>query len=74
MKRIKNDEMIGMIYYNMEAEAVGGMIYYNMEAEAVESPVECISRYELVQALEEMKTGKSPGPSDISLESNAGSR
>ena len=39
-----------------------------MEADAVEGPVVCVSREEVLQALNEMKTGKTPGPSNVSLE------
>ena len=39
-----------------------------MEGDAVEGPVGCVSREEVLQALNEMKTGKSPGPSEASLE------
>ena len=40
---------------------------YNVEGDAVEGPVVCVSREEVLQALNEMKTGKVPGPSEISL-------
>ena len=39
-----------------------------MEGDAVEGPVVCVSREEVLQALGEMKTGKAPGPSEVSLE------
>ena len=39
-----------------------------MELDAVEGPVVCVSREEVLQALNGMKTGKVPGPSDMSLE------
>ena len=38
-----------------------------MEGNAVEGPVFCVSREEVLQALNEMKTGKAPGPSAVSL-------
>ena len=41
---------------------------YSVEGDAVEGTVDWLSRYEVLQALNEVKTGKSPGPSDISLE------
>ena len=41
---------------------------HNGEGDAVESPVVCVSREEMLQALNEMKTGKATGPSEISLE------
>ena len=44
----------------------------NVEGYAVEGPVVCVSREEVLQALNEMKT---PGPSEVSLEflaANAG--
>ena len=39
---------------------------HNVE-DVVEGPLVCVSRKEMVQAINEMKTGKSPGPSDVSL-------
>ena len=45
-----------------------------MEGDAAEGPVRCVSREEVLQALNEMKTGKAPGPSEVSLELNAASR
>ena len=33
-----------------------------MERDAVEGPVVCVNREELLQALNEMKTGRAPGP------------
>ena len=41
---------------------------HNVEGDAVEGQVVCVSREEVVQVLNEMKTGKAPGPSDVSLE------
>ena len=41
---------------------------HNVEGDAVEGPVVCLSREEVLQALNKMKTGKAPGPSDISSE------
>ena len=38
-----------------------------MEGDAVEGPVVCVSREEMLQALSEMKTGKAPGTSEVSL-------
>ena len=38
-----------------------------VEVDAVEGPVVCVSREEVLQALREMKTGKAPGPSEVSL-------
>ena len=40
----------------------------NVEGFAVEGPVVCASKDEVLQALNEMKTGKAPGPSEASLE------
>ena len=40
----------------------------NVQGDAVEGPVVCVNKEEVLQALNEMKTGKSPGPSDVSLE------
>ena len=39
----------------------------NAEGDAVEGPVVCVCREEVLQALHEMKTGKVPGPSEVSL-------
>ena len=39
----------------------------NVEGDAVEGPVVCVSRKVLL-ALNEIKTGKDPGPSDVPLE------
>ena len=39
-----------------------------MEGNAVEGPVVCVSREEVLQALNEMKTVKKPVPSEVSLE------
>ena len=47
---------------------------HNVEGDAVEGPVVCVGREEVLQALNEMKTIKAPGPSDVSLELNAASR
>ena len=41
---------------------------HNVEADAVEGPVVFVSREEVLQAINEMKTGKAPGPSEVSLE------
>ena len=35
---------------------------HNVEGDAVEGPVVCVSREEVLQALNELKTGKVPGP------------
>ena len=40
--------------------------YHNVEGDAVEGPVVCVSREEVLQALNEMKSGKSHGPSEVS--------
>ena len=40
----------------------------NVEGDAVEGPVECVSRYAVVQALNEMITRKASGSSDVLLE------
>ena len=40
----------------------------NVEGDAVEGRVVCVSREEVLQALNEMKTGKAPGHSEVSLE------
>ena len=39
-----------------------------MKRDAVEDSVVCISREEVIQALNEIKTVKAPGPSEVSLE------
>ena len=41
---------------------------HNVEGDAVEDPVVCANREEMLQALKEVRTGKAPGPSEISLE------
>ena len=41
---------------------------HNVEGDAVEGPVVCVSREDELQALNEMKTVKAPGPSEVSLE------
>ena len=41
---------------------------HNMERDAVEGSVVCVDIKEMLQALNEMKTGKAPGPSEVSLE------
>ena len=38
----------------------------NVEGDAVEGQVVCVSREEVLQALNEMKTGIAPGPSEAS--------
>ena len=37
-------------------------------SDAVNGPVDIVSREEVLQTLNEMKTGKAPGPSDVSPE------
>ena len=39
-----------------------------VDRDAVEGPVICVSREKVLLALNEMKTGKAPGPSVVSLE------
>ena len=41
---------------------------HSVEGDAVEGPVVCVCREEVLQALNEMKTGKAPGPSQVSIE------
>ena len=41
---------------------------HNVEEDAVEGAVNCINRDEMVQVLNKMKTGITPGPSAVSLE------
>ena len=41
---------------------------HNVEGDAAQGPVVCVSREEALQALNVMKTGKVPGPSEVSLE------
>ena len=41
---------------------------HNVEGDAVEGPVFCVGREERCQALNDMKKGKAPGPSEVSLE------
>ena len=47
---------------------------HNAEGDTVEGPVVCGSREEVLQAINEMKTGKAPGHSEVSLELIAASR
>ena len=46
---------------------------YNVEGDAVEGPAVCVSRENVLQALNEIKTGKASGPSEASLELMAAS-
>ena len=39
-----------------------------MEGDAVKGPVVCVDEKEALQALNKMKTGKAPVPSEVSLE------
>ena len=41
---------------------------HNVDGDAVEGQVVCVSREEVLQAVNEMTTGKAPGPSEVSLE------
>ena len=41
---------------------------HNVEGDAVDGPVVCVSREEVLQALNKIKTGKAPRPSQASLE------
>ena len=41
---------------------------HNVEADAVEGPVVCVFREEVLQALNEINTGKASRPSEVSLE------
>ena len=47
---------------------------HNVEGDAVEGPVVHVNREEVLQALNEMKTGKAPGSSKVSLEFIAASQ
>ena len=40
---------------------------HNEEGDAVECPV-CVSRDEVLQALNELNAGKAPGPSEVSMD------
>ena len=40
----------------------------NVEEDAVEGPVVCVSREDVLQALDEMKRGEKTGPTEVSLE------
>ena len=46
---------------------------HNVEGDAVKGSLVCVSREEVLQALNEMKAGKAPGPSAVSLKLNAAS-
>ena len=41
---------------------------HNVEGDAVEGPVVCVSREDRLQTVNEIKTGKISGPSEVSLE------
>ena len=41
---------------------------HNVKGDAVKGPVVSVSREEVLQALNEIKTGKAPGPSEVTLE------
>ena len=41
---------------------------HSVEENAVEGPVVCVNIEDVLQALNEMKTGKAPGPPEVSLE------
>ena len=41
--------------------------YHYVVEDAVEVHVVCVSMEEVLQAISEMKTGKAPGPSEVSL-------
>ena len=45
-----------------------------MEGDAVKGPVVCGSREEVLQAFNEMKTAKAPGPSEVLLRLIAANR
>ena len=47
---------------------------HNVEGDAVEGPVVCVSREGVLQTLNEMKTGRAPEPSEVSLELITASR
>ena len=47
---------------------------HNVEADAEEGPVDCVCRDHLVCALNEMNTGKAPGPVEVLLELFTASR
>ena len=53
MERIMNEEN----YYD-----------HNVEGDAVEGLVVCVGRENVLQVLNELKTGKAPGPLEVSLE------
>ena len=40
----------------------------DVKGDAVEGPLNCVSRYEVVQMLNEMKTIQAPGLSDVCIE------
>ena len=42
--------------------------FCNVKGDVVEGPVACVRRVEVLQVSNEMKTEKSPGPSEVSLE------
>ena len=47
---------------------------HNVERNSVQGTVDCVSRDEVIQVSNEMRTVEVPGPSDVSLELIAASR
>ena len=41
---------------------------HNVGGDVAEGPVVCVNREEVLRPLNEMKTGKAPGPSEVSLD------
>ena len=51
-----------------------GLLAFPKDEDDLESPVVCVGREDVKQALNEMKTGRALGPLDVSLELIAASR
>ena len=66
-KEVKFGRIICILCMNEENDW-----HRNMEIDAVEGPVVCVCRVEMLQAL--VKTGITPGPSEVSIELIAASR
>ena len=60
----------GKVWMDYIEKIMNGENYWdhNVEEDRVEGPVVCVSREEVHQALNEMKTGKVPGHSEVSQE------
>ena len=61
-------EIIYIIWKDYIERIINDKNYWDhVEGDAVEGPLVCVSREEVLQASNEMKTGKVPGVSEVSL-------